>query len=129
MNCQLQKKKKNIINQKNINQLGYVEEEKNLIKIYDEHNIMILPSFTEAHPYVIDESLARVRPVIIFTDILYVKGDRKGVYVINRDTKSLEEITKFILNNYSKIQEDIKKNILPSKNSMIDQFRKIISFN
>ena len=121
--------KKNIINQKNINQLGYVEEEKTLIKIYDEHNIMILPSFTEAHPYVIDESLARVRPVIIFTDISYVKGDRKGVYVINRDTKSLEEITKFILNNYSKIQEDIKKNLLPSKNSMIDQFRKIISLN
>ena len=90
---------------------------------------MILPSFTEAHPYVIDESLSRVRPVIIFTDISYVKGDRIGVYVINRDTKSLEEITKFILNNYSKIQEDIKKNILPSKNSMIDQFRKIISLN
>ena len=76
---------------------------------------MILPSFTEAHPYVIDESLARVRPVIIFTDILYVKGDRKGVYVINRDTKSLEEITKFILNNYSKIQEDIKKKFIAFK--------------
>ena len=129
MNCQLQVKKKDILNQKNINQLGYVEEEKTLIKIYDEHNIVILPSFTEAHPYVIDESLARVIPVIIFADISYVKGDRIGVYVINRDTKSLEEITKFILNNYSKIQEDIKKNLLPSKNSMIDKFRKIISLN
>ena len=37
--------------------------------MYDAHNIFILPSFTEAHPKVVDESLARMRPVIIFEDV------------------------------------------------------------
>ena len=40
-----------------------------MIKIYDNHNILILPSFTEAHPKVVDEALARERPVIIFEDL------------------------------------------------------------
>ena len=49
-----------------------------LIKIYDNHNIFILPSFTEAHPKVIDESLARLRPVIIFEEIKHIIQNRKG---------------------------------------------------
>ena len=43
---------------------------------------MILPSFTEAHPYVVDESLARKRPVIIFEDIAYIVKDKKGIFVL-----------------------------------------------
>ena len=49
---------------------------------------MILPSFTEAHPYVVDESLARKRPVIIFEDIAYIVKDKKGIFVSKRDTNS-----------------------------------------
>ena len=40
-----------------------------IIEAYDDHNVFILPSFTEAHPQVLDESLARLRPVIIFPEI------------------------------------------------------------
>ena len=61
------------INQENINLLGYLSSEQKLVEAYDKNNISILPSYTEAHPYVIEESLARKRPVIIFEDIAYVK--------------------------------------------------------
>ena len=43
--------------------------------------MMILPSFTEATPYVVDEALARKRPVIIFEDISYIVRDKKGIFV------------------------------------------------
>ena len=36
---------------KKINLLGFGYDTKSLIKIYDNHNIMILPSFTESHGY------------------------------------------------------------------------------
>ena len=47
-------KKQNFFN-KNIKLLGYIANQKSLINIYDEHNIMVLPSYTEATPYVLDE--------------------------------------------------------------------------
>ena len=53
----------------NISYIGNGFNHEELIKIYDEHNIVILPSFTEAHPKVGDEALSRLRPVIIFNDI------------------------------------------------------------
>jgi len=56
-------------NNKKINFFGFKENVSALIKTYDNHNITILPSFTEAHPKVVDESLARGRPVIIFEEI------------------------------------------------------------
>ena len=52
-----------------VNLLGYIDSEIELIKKYDECNITILPSYTEAHPYVLEESLARKRPILIFEDI------------------------------------------------------------
>ena len=54
---------------KNIKYLGYISDQQSLINAYDNHNILILPSFTEGQPYVVDESLARKRPVIVFEDI------------------------------------------------------------
>ena len=62
---------------KNIKSLGYVADSQSLINIYDKHNIMVLPSFTEATPYVVDEALSRKRPVIIFEDIAYIVRDKK----------------------------------------------------
>jgi len=47
------------INNNKVKLLGYVSEPQSLIDVYDSHNIMILPSFTEAHPYVVDECLSR----------------------------------------------------------------------
>ena len=61
---------------------------KSLIDAYDNHNIVVLPSFTEGQPYILDECLSRERPIVIFEDIAYVVKDRKGVFVSKRDTDS-----------------------------------------
>jgi len=124
-----EKKKIDATEKNNINQLGYISDEKLLIETYDKHNIVVLPSFTEAHPYVIDEALSRERPVIIFEDISYVKGNRLGIFVIKRSSKQLEDITKFILKNFNKIRQDMKKNNLPTKKKMLIELKNIIDLN
>ena len=106
--------------------LGYIPDAQSLIKAYDECNITILPSFTEGYPYVVDESLARVRPVIIFEEISYVINNKKGIFVCKRNAESLEKTTNYILNNYDKIQRDIRENKLPTKKSMLKQISDII---
>ena len=111
---------------KNIKLLGYVDDSQSLINIYDKHNIMILPSFTEAAPYVVDEALSRKRPVIIFEDIAYIAKDKKGIFVSKRDVNSFSETTKYILDNYLEIQKKIEKNVLPTKRDMIKQISDII---
>ena len=55
-----------------------------IIKFYDEHSIFILPSYTEAHPQVLDEALARLRPVIIFKEIEHVNRNREGIIISER---------------------------------------------
>ena len=107
--------------------LGYVSDDKTLRNIYDNHNITILPSYTEGYPYVVDESLARVRPVIIFEEISYVVNNKKGIFVCKRDAESVLKTTNFILNNYDKIQREIRENNLPTKKSMLKQISDIIS--
>ena len=71
-----------------------------LIDTYDKHNILILPSYTEGQPYVVDESLARRRPVLIFEDIKHIIKDRKGIFVSKRNIHSYTEIKKYIIQNY-----------------------------
>ena len=97
-----------------------------LKKIYDEHNIFILPSFTEAHPKVVDEALARCRPVIIFEDIEHIIGNRKGVFVTKRNPDSLKELITYIMEKYDEIQKMIYKNSLPTKEKFINDMEKII---
>ena len=115
----------NIYN-KNINFHGYVADPKSLINIYDEHNITVLPSFTEATPYVVDESLARKRPVIIFEDIDYIIRNKKGIFVSKREINSFTEKAKYIMNNYKEVQKNMEQNVLPTKKSMIKQISDII---
>ena len=50
------------INQKNVNVYEIENNKQNLIKYYDDHNIFILPSYTEGHPMVLLESLAKKSP-------------------------------------------------------------------
>ena len=99
----------------------------NLIKIYDNHNMLILPSFTEAHPKVVDEALARERPVIIFEELNQKIKNRQWIFVSKRNADSLSQTIEFIMKNYLKIQEDIKKNILPTKQEFVSQMTKILS--
>ena len=113
-------------NNKKINFFGFENDVSELIKIYDNHNITILPSFTEAHPKIIDESLARSRPVIIFEEINHIIQNRYGIYVSKRNVKSLSETIEFIMRNYTNIQESMKKNRLPTKQEFISQFTQIL---
>ena len=117
---------KNILN-KNIKFLGYISDEQALINVYDNHNITILPSFTEAFPYVVDESLSRKRPVIIFEEISHVAKNKSGIFVSKRNIESFLETTKYVMENYNKIQKDIEKNILPTKKQMLEQITKILN--
>ena len=59
----------NHIAQNNVSVYEVESNKQNLIKFYDEHNIFVLPSYTEGHPMVLLEALARRRPVILFEDI------------------------------------------------------------
>ena len=114
------------ISNKNIKLLGYVADPQSLINIYDKHNVTVLPSFTEATPYTVDESLSRKRPVIIFEDIDYIIRDKKGIFVSKRDLNSFSETTKYIMDNYKEIQKKMEKNVLPTKKNMIKQISDII---
>ena len=114
-------------NNKKINFFGFEHNVSALIKTYDNHNITILPSFTEAHPKVVDESLARARPVIIFEEINHIIQNKYGIFISKRNAKSLSETIDFIMNNYSNIQENMKKNKLPTKQEFISQITQILS--
>ena len=114
------------ISNKNIKLLGYVADPQSLINIYDKHNVTVLPSFTEATPYTVDESLSRKRPVIIFEDIDYIIRDKKGIFVSKRDLNSFSETTEYIMDNYKEIQKKMEKNVLPTKKNMIKKISDII---
>ncbi len=114
------------LNNPKIIKIGYISDAKSLIRIYDECNITILPSYTEGYPYVIDESLSRLRPVIIFEEISYVVNDKEGIYISKRNSDSLRQTTEYILKNYTAIQSKMSKNTLPTKKSMLKQISDII---
>ena len=114
------------IENKNINLLGYVSDPKSLIDIYDSHNILVLPSFTEGQPYILDECLSRKRPIIIFEDIIHTIKNRKGIFVSKRDAESFSENVKYIMNNYDEIQKNIEKNKFNTKKEMIKEISDIL---
>ena len=113
----------------NISLISYENYNDSIIKFYDEHAIFILPSYTEAHPQVLDEALARERPVIVFNEISHVVRDRNGIFISERNIKSLQKNIIHIKNNYGKITNDIKKNILPTKVNFINELKNIILKN
>lgn len=110
----------------NVNLLGIENDVSVLKKIYDDHNIFILPSFTEAHPQVIDESLARDRPVIIFKEINHVIQNKKGIFVSERNSAALSKTISFIMDNYLNIEERIKENTFPMKKDFITDINRIL---
>ena len=114
------------INQSNLKILPNQNNKSKLIKYYDDHNIFILPSFTEGHPMVLLEALARRRPVIIFNDIKHVIGDKKGIFVAKRNFINFFGTLNHIKKNYKRIQKDMKKNKLPTNKDFIEKFVKSI---
>ena len=122
----MEKEVNKTIKQQNVNILEIETSEEKLIELYDNHNIFILPSFTEGHPMVLLESLARFRPVIIFEEISHVVGSKKGIFIAKRNSESLSEKIEFIVSNYNKIQEDMKNNNLPLKKDFLKDFKNSI---
>ena len=114
------------LNQSNVKIFQQQSNKLKLIKYYDDNNIFILPSFTEGHPMVLLEALARRRPVIIFEDIQHVIGDKKGIFVSKRNFVNLLGTLNNIKKNYKKIQNDMRKNKLPTNKEFIDKFGKLI---
>ena len=115
------------ITNQNIKLFGYISDSQSLINFYDNHNIIILPSFTEGQPYILDECLSRKRPIIIFEDIAYIVKDRKGVFVSKRDIDSFVKNIKYIMHNYQEIQKNIEKNKFITKGDMLKQISDIVS--
>ena len=113
-------------NQSNIKIFPNQNNKSKLIKYYDDHNIFILPSFTEGHPMVLLEALARRRPVIVFDDIKHVIGNKKGIFVSKRNFINFFGTLNNIKKNYKKIQKDMKKNKLPTNKEFIEKFAKSI---
>ena len=116
----------NKINQSNIKILPTQSNKNKLIKYYDDHNIFVLPSFTEGHPMVLLEALARRKPVVIFNEIQHVIGNKKGIFVTKRNFLSFLGTLNIIKKNYKKIQKDMKKNKLPTNKEFIEKFIKIV---
>tara|TARA_B100000686_G_scaffold241456_1_gene250059 strand:- start:48 stop:1064 length:1017 start_codon:yes stop_codon:yes gene_type:complete len=119
------KSEKNI-SQKNVNVIEFHNENDSIISVYDKCNIFILPSFTEAHPQVVDESLARLRPVIVFEEIADVVRDRRGIFVSKRDPVSLSKTINYIIDNYDFIEKKIMENKLPTRENFIKDLYNII---
>ena len=123
------KKNTYLFNNKKIFYLGHGLDASKLVDIYDNNNIFVLPSLTEAHPKVLDESLARMRPVIIFEEIEHIIQNRIGIFVSKRDAKSFGKVVNFIMQNYVNIQESMKNNKLPTKKDFITKMSNILSSN
>ena len=118
------------LNQSNVKIHQTLSSKSKLIKSYDDHNIFVLPSYTEGHPMVILEALARRRPVIIFDDIKHVIGGKKGIFVSKRNFINFFGTLNNIKKNYKKIQKEMKKNKLPIYKDFIEKLsQNILSYD
>ena len=76
---------------------------------------------------VVLESLSRFRPIIIFKDIEHIIGDKKGIFVAERNRESIFKTINYIKNNYETIQSEMKENQLPTKETFLKQLKTLIS--
>ena len=113
-------------NYKNLNFFYFFNSIPDLIFQYDQCHIFVLPSYTEAHPKVIDEALSRLKPVIIFDDIEHVIEDRFGVFKIKRNLRDFIDLAENIKKNYNEIVSKIYSNNLPTKKKFIQDLTKIL---
>tara|TARA_B100001057_G_scaffold453323_1_gene498051 strand:- start:2020 stop:3066 length:1047 start_codon:yes stop_codon:yes gene_type:complete len=106
-------KKRNYPINPNIKIFGQVSSETKVINFYDKSDIFILPSYSEAYPQVILESFSRLKPVIMFREINFLKKVfPKGLFCCDRNSESLEKTIKNIIFNYKKVQLEIYKSKL-----------------
>jgi len=117
----------NFYNSENINLVTVDDSIDNLIKIYDECNITILPSFTESYPKVVDESLSRLRPVIIFDEISHILNNRYGIFVCKRSSQELLTLINKIILNYDSICKKILNNDFSTKENFFKKFYSVLN--
>ena len=103
---------------KNIKILGQISSTQKLIKFYNDSDIFILPSYVEAYPQVILESLSRLKPIIVFNEIEYLKKTFSfGLINCERNINDFEKTLKKTIHDYNKIQREIlKKEVYSLKN-------------
>lgn len=111
---------------KNIKIFGPIVDQRKLIKIYDTSKIFILPSYTEGFPKVILESFSRLKPVIIFNEIQFLRKNRYGIFVCDRNKESLKKIIEHINKNYQNIRKSMLKNYVYTKENFKKEMLKII---
>ncbi len=121
--------KKRKLKNKKIKIFPETSNKKKIIEFFDVNNIFILPSFTEAYPKVVLESLSRLRPIIIFNEISHVRANFNGVFISKRNSKSLQKTIIYILSNYKSIQKKMKKNKIFSKLKFQNDLRDLIKKN
>ncbi len=97
-----------------------------MINIYDESTIFVLPSYTEGHPMVLFEALARCRPIIIFDEIKHVIGKKNGIFVCKRNFESFRQTVEYIKKNKDSIFEKMKNNKIPTKKDFIEKLSNIL---
>ena len=111
----------------NIKIFGQVSSLKGLIKHYNNTDIFILPSYSEAFPQVILESFSRLKPVIVFNEIRFLKNMfSHGLFNCERNIDSFEKTIKRIINDYKYIQLNILKNKIHSLKDFQIQMNNII---
>ena len=110
-------KKSEYPNNKNIKIFGQISSTKELIRYYNNSDIFILPSYIEAYPQVILESLSRLKPIVIFNEIEYLKKTFSfGLVNCKRNEQDFEKTLKKIIKNYHKIQINIlRREVYSSK--------------
>ena len=103
-------KKNDYPRNKNIKIFGQISSTKELIKYYNQSDVFILPSYIEAYPQVILESLSRLKPIVVFNDIKYLKKTFPfGLINCKRNVEDLEKTLKRLIKDYHKIQTSILK--------------------
>ena len=106
-------KKRNYPKNPNIKIYGQISSVRKVINFYDKSDIFILPSYSEAYPQVILESFSRLKPVIVFREINFLKKIfPQGLYCCDRNNKSFEKTVKNIIFDYRRIQLKIYKHKL-----------------
>ena len=73
------------------------------------------------------EALSRLRPVIIFKEIEHVIGNKKGIFVADRNPISFCKTVKYVNENYINIQDQMRENKLPTKDEFLKRFTELIS--
>ena len=120
-------KKKDYPKNSNIRIIGQISSENKLINYYNKSDIFILPSYSEAFPQVILESFSRLKPVIIFNEIGFLKKVfPNGLFNCERKIEDFETTIKKIVKKYKNVQLTILKSKIYTFKDFQIQMKKII---